>query len=39
MLKDVASRKPYDKPALRKSLVLLQSVTAQNQSQATPVSG
>lgn len=32
-MKNVADRKSYEKPILRKSLVLLQSVTAQSNSQ------
>ena len=32
-MQEVAKRKAYEKPALRKSLVLLQSVTAQTSSQ------
>ncbi len=31
-MQKVAKRKSYEKPALRKSLVLLQSVTAQSSS-------
>lgn len=38
-MENVAMRKSYEKPVLRKSLVLLQSVTAQSQSQQQLPSG